>query len=132
MDATTAASRRHTLVHVVALCASGCTDGDRARRVLTIADAILDVLAAAHDQGIVHRDVKPDNIFITRDGTIRLLDFGIARVTMPGRTHTTDSGVTLGTPVFMPPEQARGQWDQLDGRTDLWAVGATMFLLSRS
>jgi serine/threonine protein kinase len=98
-------------------------------RVLTIADAILDVLAAAHDQGIVHRDVKPDNIFITRDGTIRLLDFGIARMTMPGRTDTTDSGATLGTPAFMPPEQARGQWDQVDGRTDLWAVGATMFFL---
>ncbi|HMJ50601.1 MAG TPA: serine/threonine-protein kinase [Polyangiaceae bacterium] len=98
-------------------------------RVLTIADELLDILAAAHDKGIVHRDVKPDNIFITRDGKVRLLDFGIARMTTPGRTHTTQSGAALGTPAFMPPEQARGRSEQLDGRTDLWAVGATMFLL---
>jgi serine/threonine-protein kinase len=98
-------------------------------RVLTIADAVLDILAAAHDQGIVHRDVKPDNIFLTRDGQIRLLDFGIARATTPGRTHTTQNGTALGTPAFMPPEQARGRWEQIDGRTDIWSVGATMFYL---
>jgi serine/threonine-protein kinase len=98
-------------------------------RVLTITHAVLDILAAAHDKGIVHRDVKPDNIFITRDGNVRLLDFGIARLTMPGRTHTTETGTALGTPAFMPPEQARGRWEQLDGRTDLWALGATMFFL---
>jgi serine/threonine-protein kinase len=97
-------------------------------RVLVIIDELLDVLAAAHDEGIVHRDVKPDNIFLS-DGQIRLLDFGIARVTAGWRTHTTQSGTTLGTPAFMPPEQARGRCDQLDGRTDLWAVGATMFIL---
>jgi eukaryotic-like serine/threonine-protein kinase len=98
-------------------------------RVLVIIDKLLDVLAAAHDEGIVHRDVKPDNVFLCRDGQIRLLDFGIARMTARWRTHTTQSGTTLGTPPFMPPEQARGRWEQLDGRTDLWAVGATMFVL---
>jgi eukaryotic-like serine/threonine-protein kinase len=97
--------------------------------VLSIADRLLDILAAAHDEGIVHRDVKPDNIFLTREGEVRLLDFGIARLMAPGRSHTTQLGTAIGTPAFMPPEQARGRWDQLDGRTDLWAVGATMFVL---
>src|SRR5882762_1879820 len=96
--------------------------------VLAIIDALLDVLAAAHDKGIVHRDIKPDNVFVTREGKVKLLDFGIARMVEPGRPRTTQSGATMGTPAFMPPEQARGRWDQLDGRTDLWSVGATMFI----
>jgi len=96
--------------------------------VLPITYALLDVLAAAHDKGIVHRDIKPDNVFVTRDGKVKLLDFGIARLIEPGRPRTTQSGATMGTPAFMPPEQARGRWDLLDGRTDLWAVGATMFI----
>ena len=96
--------------------------------VLVVMDALLDVLAAAHDRGVVHRDVKPDNIFITRDGSIKLLDFGIAYVMGRGRAHATSSETTMGTPAFMPPEQAWGRQEQLDGRTDLWAVGATMFV----
>jgi len=92
------------------------------------ADQLLDVLAAAHDKGVVHRDLKPDNIFITNEGHVKVLDFGIARVReLPSSAKMTKTGSAMGTPAFMPPEQALGEWQRVDGRTDLWAVGATMF-----
>jgi serine/threonine protein kinase len=97
--------------------------------VLDITSQLLDVLVQAHQRGIVHRDVKPENIFLTREGRVRLLDFGIARVETAKRTHETQAGTTLGTPAFMPPEQALGRWEALDGRSDLWSLGATMYLL---
>lgn len=97
--------------------------------VLEIGCQLLDVLAHAHDRGIVHRDVKPENIFLTHDARVRLLDFGIARVDSSARTHSTRAGTTLGTPAFMPPEQALGNWQELDGRSDLWSLGATMYLM---
>src|SRR5204862_482383 len=78
---------------------------------------------------IVHRDIKPENIFLTYEGRVRLLDFGIARVDRNARTHATEPGSTLGTPAFMPPEQALGRWTDLDGRSDLWSLGATLYLL---
>jgi serine/threonine-protein kinase len=98
--------------------------------VLDITDALLDVLVAAHGQGIVHRDLKPDNLFLTTRGELKVLDFGIARLRdAPGADHATKSGIMLGTPAFLPPEQAQGEWDRVDARTDLWAVGATVFSL---
>jgi serine/threonine-protein kinase len=98
--------------------------------VLAITDQVLDVLAAAHAKGVVHRDVKPDNVFVSREGTIKLLDFGVARLReLSNATHATRSGHTMGTPAYMSPEQARGRWDELDARSDVWAVGATMFKL---
>ena len=98
--------------------------------VLWVADQVLDVLAAAHAKGIIHRDIKPDNIFITRSGQVKVLDFGIARLReVTSKSTATKSGATMGTPAFMPPEQARGLWDEVDGRSDLWAVGATMWNL---
>jgi len=97
--------------------------------VLDIGNQLLDVLVHAHERGIVHRDIKPENVFLTADGRVRLLDFGIARVESRARTHTTEVGTTLGTPAFMPPEQALGRWTDLDGRSDLWSLGATMYLL---
>ena len=98
--------------------------------VLAITDRVLDVLAAAHAKGIVHRDLKPENLFITRDGSVRVLDFGIARVReISGGSLATQAGMTMGTPAYMPPEQARALWDEVDARTDIWAIGATMYTL---
>jgi eukaryotic-like serine/threonine-protein kinase len=99
-----------------------------ADELLEYLDQILDALAAAHDAGIVHRDLKPDNLFVTRDGRVKILDFGIARVLdgLPG-PHLTRTGMTLGTVPFMSPEQALGRREQIDGQTDLFALGAIAF-----
>ena len=96
-----------------------------------IALQLLDVLAAAHAKGIVHRDVKPANLFLTKSGAVKVLDFGIARArdAIAEGAHVTGSGISLGTPAFMAPEHARGRAEEIDGRTDLWAVGATFFAL---
>lgn len=96
------------------------------RTVLTLADRLLDVLAAAHAQGVVHRDIKPDNIFLTSDGALKVLDFGIARLHQ-GDRGATRHGSFMGTPAFCAPEQARGRWDEVDARTDIFSVGATLF-----
>jgi serine/threonine-protein kinase len=99
--------------------------------VVAWADQILDVLIAAHDHRIVHRDLKPDNLFLTTGGRIKVLDFGLARLLEQSKDArlTASSAGIMGTPAFLPPEQARGRWDDIDGRTDLWALGATMFTL---
>jgi serine/threonine-protein kinase len=98
--------------------------------VLSVAHQVLDVLSAAHARGIVHRDLKPDNLLLTRAGTVKLLDFGIARLReLSTASNATQDGLTMGTPAFMAPEQARGLWDEVDAQSDLWALGATMFNL---
>ncbi len=82
-------------------------------------------LCAAHERGIVHRDLKPANLFLVggRLDAVKLLDFGIARSTES--THVTLSGVVIGTPLYMAPEQVRGT--TIDARTDVYGVGAVMF-----
>src|SRR6185312_5127553 len=79
--------------------------------VLRTAEQVLDVLAAAHEQGIIHRDIKPANLFIMKDGQLKVLDFGLARMheVNPGDGLFTKEGTTLGTTPYMPPEQARGR-----------------------
>jgi serine/threonine protein kinase len=104
--------------------------------VLLIAHKVLDVLVVAHAFGIVHRDLKPENVHVGRDARIKVLDFGIARVDalpegtgeLPEKT-LTKTGVLMGSFEYMAPEQATGQTQEIDGRTDLFALGATMFRL---
>jgi serine/threonine-protein kinase len=100
--------------------------------VLAIADQVLAGLDAAHKKGIIHRDLKPANLFITHDGSVKVLDFGIARM-RDSMTNTmnalTQNGALIGTPAFLPPEQAGGRTREIDARTDLWALGATMYKL---
>jgi serine/threonine-protein kinase len=97
-------------------------------RLLQLMNELLDVLVAAHAVGIIHRDIKPDNLFVQQNGSLKVLDFGIARVRTEGgpAKGATRTGTTIGTVAFMSPEQAVGRSD-LDVRADLFSVGATMF-----
>jgi serine/threonine-protein kinase len=94
---------------------------------LAMAHQLLDVLASAHDMSIVHRDIKPANLFVLPDGTLKVFDFGIARLRDATSQAATGASV-LGTPAFMAPEQAISA-AEVDGRTDIYAVGATIFML---
>ncbi len=90
-----------------------------AEEVLAIAAHTLAALAAAHEAGVVHRDLKPENVFLTRQGTLKVLDFGVARLAdeRAPAARRTRTGVLMGTPAFMAPEQARGKWSEVDART---------------
>jgi serine/threonine-protein kinase len=122
------------LLHGASLDALADRSGGRlpVPQACTVLDQLLDVLVAAHAGGVIHRDLKPSNLFLTDTGVLKVLDFGIARVRdglTSGVTATT-TGVLLGTPAFMAPEQARAKSSQIDARTDLWAAAATFFTLA--
>jgi tetratricopeptide (TPR) repeat protein len=104
------------------------------REATEVAVAVAEGLAAAHAKGIVHRDLKPDNLFLTADGRVKVLDFGLARVTPPSDSQPetgpyvpagTDAGTVMGTVGYMSPEQVRGQ--PADARSDLFSFGCVLY-----
>ncbi len=95
----------------------------RIEDAVDIAIQVLQGLGKAHEQGIVHRDIKPANIMVTADGVVKIVDFGLAKLS--GRTLLTKSGSTLGTIAYMSPEQAVGS--RIDHRTDIWSSGVVLY-----
>jgi serine/threonine-protein kinase len=91
--------------------------------VINYAIQIIEALKAAHAKGIIHRDIKSDNIMITGEGRIKVMDFGLAK--LAGKTKLTRTGTTLGTAAYMSPEQARGE--NVDHRTDIWSFGVVLY-----
>jgi len=100
-----------------------------ADEALRLMAPVMECLGFAHQKGIVHRDIKPDNLFVTRDGSVRVLDFGIARINDGSNVNATRTGMVVGSPAYMAPEQALGKMNAVGSQTDVYAIGATLFAL---
>jgi tRNA A-37 threonylcarbamoyl transferase component Bud32 len=106
------------------MAAHGAMPTDKA---LKITGDVLSALSASHEQGLVHRDIKPANVMLTRRGVVKVMDFGIARAMQSGVTSMTQTGMVVGTPQYLSPEQALGK--PVDARSDLYSVGCLLFEL---
>ncbi|WP_094103690.1 serine/threonine-protein kinase [Streptomyces phaeoluteigriseus] len=96
-------------------------------RAMSIGRDIADALAHSHAQGLIHRDIKPSNVMLTNEGGIKVLDFGIAKVVAETTTRLTATGMTVGTPAYLSPEQLTGQ--PVDGRSDQYSMGCLLYEL---
>ena len=129
--------------HASGYCAMELIDGTPLQRYLKdhqitkpqmfeLVCQLCDGLHHAHENGVVHRDVKPSNIMVTADRTPKLVDFGLGRNMFRSDAAQVNSqtmeGYVVGTPMYMAPEQARGENDRLDGRADLYAVGTLLYI----
>jgi eukaryotic-like serine/threonine-protein kinase len=142
----------HTMHFLVSEFVDGESLRERmSRSTMTLAETleiviqIASALQAAHGAGIIHRDIKPDNVMIRTDGYVKVLDFGLAKLSEPGAVATgsvsdpeaqtrmqlrTQAGIIMGTVAYMSPEQARGL--EVDKRTDVWSLGCVLYeMLSR-
>ena len=115
---------------IVMACYEGETLKERIKRGPLEVEEAIDItiqiahgLAKAHREGIVHRDIKPANVFVTSDGVVKIVDFGMAKLT--GQVRMTKAGTTVGTVAYMSPEQTRG--NEVDQRTDIWSLGIVLY-----
>jgi len=121
-------SEGHTFIAMAFIAGQSLSKEMAAERLsvaaaLDIAIQVAKGLQAAHERGIVHRDVKPGNLIVAEDGLVKIVDFGLAL--FPGRTRVTRAGIAVGTLAYMSPEQARGE--VVDHRSDIWSLGVVLY-----
>jgi serine/threonine-protein kinase len=96
------------------------------KTALRVVLAVAEALRHAHQKGLIHRDVKPENVILTKDGNVKLADLGLARLTSDEKWAMAEAGMAIGTPYYISPEQVRGQVD-VDIRSDIYSLGATLY-----